>query len=179
METKVCKKCREEKGIDLYYTKGNGDTRPLSECKKCTNERCKKYRLENKTKLSISRKSNYHKVAEQNKERCREWYKNNKERAIELSKKFAQKNPEKVRGYKIKSAQKNRVRKLEQAREYNKNNPDKRRMRKRNSVAMLKSHYVKEILVKSKFPKEHITPELIEVKALIIKTQRLCKTSKN
>lgn len=179
METKVCKKCGEEKGIDSYYSKGNGDTRTLAECKKCTNERAKKYREENKVKLSLSRKSNYYKVAEQNKKRCKEWYENNKERAIELSKKFAQKNAEKVKEYKIKSAKKNRVRKLERAREYNKNNPDKRRIKKRNDVAMLKNYYVKDILVRSKFPKEHITTELIEVKTLIIKTQRLCRTSKN
>jgi len=65
---------------------------------------------------------------------------------------------------------------------YNKNNPIKylENYNKANSTRIIKitNSYIINILNRKGFTKEQITPELIEVQRIIIKTKRLCKTSK-
>lgn len=51
---------------------------------------------------------------------------------------------------------------------------NRKKLTKRRQV--LDRHYVKEVLKKCGIPEEIITKELIEVKRMIIKTKRLCKT---
>ena len=47
------------------------------------------------------------------------------------------------------------------------------------ATSSLARHYVKRILVSQGFPKERITPELIELKRITLKTSRLCRRLKN
>ena len=55
------------------------------------------------------------------------------------------------------------------------NNPEKREEIYRKKVVDCNSYYVKEKLIKQGFKKEQITPELIELKRMIIKTKRKIK----
>ena len=47
------------------------------------------------------------------------------------------------------------------------------------ATSSLASHYVKRILVSQGFKNEQITPELIELKRITLKTTRLCRQLKN
>ena len=47
------------------------------------------------------------------------------------------------------------------------------------ATSSLASHYVKRILVSQGFKNEQITPELIELKRITLKTSRLCRQLKN
>lgn len=94
-------------------------------------------------------------------------------------------NKEKVIASQRKSRLKNIEHHRERGREYYKNNKDKRLQyglpRQKLQIEQLSDWYIKRKLIRSGFTKEHINEnkELIEVKRLIIKTKRLCKTSQN
>jgi uncharacterized Zn finger protein (UPF0148 family) len=87
----------------------------------------------------------------------------NRERLRENHKKFISKNPEANKIYK----KKYRVIQSDAERDYLK-----------KSIETLKDFYIKRALKAKGFEKEQITTELIEVQRIIIKTKRLCKTSK-
>jgi hypothetical protein len=55
------------------------------------------------------------------------------------------------------------------------NNPEKRNDYEKRRRIKIVDNYVKTNLIAKGFPKETITPELIEVQRLIIKTKRLTK----
>ncbi len=95
MKTKVCSKCKLEKNICEFGNYKSSKDGLLYCCKKCNNDRSKKYREENYEKvLSVQRKwrkehpewvknrnkKNYIANKEQNKERVSEWHKNNPEK---------------------------------------------------------------------------------------------------
>ena len=83
------------------------------------------------------------------KERQKEYYKENAEQIKEYQKEYAKKNAERIKEHK---------------KEYRKN---------------LSDGYIKQEFKHQGYPPNQITPELIEVKRLIIKTKRLCKTSQS
>jgi len=57
-------------------------------------------------------------------------------------------------------------------------NPEKAKERSIKAIKVLGNSYLNKCLTQKGFTKEQITPELIEVQRIIIKTKRLCKTSK-
>ena len=93
----------------------------------------------------------------------KKYFKENKEVISENHKKFIAKNPECDRKYKKK---------------YRLIHSDIERDYFKKSVEKLKDFYIKRNLKSKGFTKEQITPELIEVQRIIIKTKRLCKTLK-
>ena len=62
---------------------------------------------------------------------------------------------------------------------WNAENPEKVKARSTRSVADLKESYIKSKLRQQGFPNESITPELIELKRITLKTSRLCRQLKN
>lgn len=129
--TKVCKKCKIEKGFDLFqkYKKSRDGYR--TQCKQCDYE--------------------YHK-------------------------KYCQTHRSEMCQYVKKNGQKNNYK---HQKEYHKNNPNNRIEMIKNGVDSLNDRYVKSTLKHSGFSREMLesNPEIVEVKRLLIKTRRLCKTS--
>ena len=126
-------------------------------CNKCGEAKELKEFSKRKNKIeSICKKCNNDKL--------KLWQKNNTEKVIKWSLTYKKNNPEKLK---------------ESKRKYKKNNPEKLKEINTNQCKYIKTNYAKALLRSSGFTTEQINenPELIEVKKLIIKTKRLCKTS--
>lgn len=56
METKICKNCKLEKGLDQYYNRYFENATYLSgKCKKCLSDYSKKYYINNKEKVKLTK----------------------------------------------------------------------------------------------------------------------------
>lgn len=105
--------------------------------------------------------------------------------ANDYNSKWVFKNKEKTLASQRKSHLKNIEHHRARGREYYKNNKEKILQYwlpwQKLQIDKLSDFYIKKKLIRSGFTKEHINEnkELIEVKRLIIKTKRLCKTSQN
>jgi hypothetical protein len=91
---------------------------------------------------------------------------------------------EKKRRYSIRWYKKNRKKAYKKTKNWRKKNPKKRKELALKPIKNLVDSYIRKLLTVRKFPKESITPELIETQKLIIQIKRLskekkCKTSKN
>lgn len=161
METKRCSKCGEEKELNKFPTYNkNNKCYFRSYCKECKREMNKNWRNANPERV---------------KELKNKWYKENPEKVREMGNKWVSNNREKSRAIKHKWERAN-IEKVKIKNEKWKNdNPDKvntaRKRRRENCV----DSYIKDILIAHGFPKEQITPELIELKRMIIKTKRKIK----
>lgn len=91
---KICSKCKKNKPLEEYYNNGK-----FSECKSCNIVTRKKYRTENKQKISERSKKYYIKnrqrILEYGKKYCIE----NKQRTLEYGKKYRKENKEKIKVY--------------------------------------------------------------------------------
>ena len=97
-----------------------------------------------------------------------------KEENREYHRKYRAENPEKIKAIRAKSA-KYRAENAEWSAFF----AEKERARRAKNIAELKDVYVEEKLRQQGFPKESITPELIELKRITLKTTRLCRQLKN
>lgn len=106
METKICRKCKEERDICLFgKTKQNKDGLK-SYCNECRKIESKKYRNEN---------------SEKRKETLKKFYENNKEKELLRFKKYRKENPEKRKETCTKYNKNNREKINESARLWKKN----------------------------------------------------------
>ena len=107
------------------------------------------------------------------------YYVDNAEKVKTRVAKYRAENAEKVKAGKAKwrteNAEKEKVRK---AKWYSENSEKVRGFRKKNSDE-LKDVYIKERLRRQGFPNESISPELIELKRITLKTTRLCRQLNN
>ena len=108
------------------------------------------------------------KTKEEKAEYNRKYYIDNKEKIKAHSVKWNAENPEKVKAGDAKHYAKKYA-----------ENPEKFKARSTRSVADLKESYIKSKLRQQGFPNESITPELIELKRITLKTTRLCRQLKN
>ena len=101
----------------------------------------------------------------------RRYYAENKLRLSERIK-------ERRKKYYLKNKEKTSI----QVKQWRDNNPEKRKASKNKSdvkaAASLATPYVIRQLKKQGFPREAITPELIELKRITLKTTRLCRQLK-
>lgn len=154
MESKKCSKCGKVKDVGEFYNKKSRKDGKSSHCKCCSSESVMKWRKNNPEKVYESelkwRKSNPEKV----KKSKLKWDRTNKEKKKCTYEKWRKSNIEKLN-------EKNTI--------WRKNNPGK--------VIDYDFYYI-QLLKDSGFTTEQINenPELIEIKKLIIKTKRLCKT---
>jgi len=85
--------------------------------------------------------------------------------------------------YMCKWREANKERESENARKWRETNKEKEKARliklKALNVKELRDYYVKQILRQQGFKSEQITPELIELKRITLKTKRLCRQLKN
>ena len=102
-----------------------------------------------------------------------------KEEKAEYMRKYRAENPEKIKAYRAKGFAKNAEKNKARFNKWRAENPEKNKAKKAKAVLSLARHYVKGILVAQGFQKESITPELIELKRITLKTSRLCRQLKN
>jgi lipopolysaccharide export LptBFGC system permease protein LptF len=157
---KTCNSCHKELAAttDNFYIKARGEFGLLSKCKNCHAEYEKKYQQENRIKLAESakkyRQENKIRIAEKKKKYRQE----NKIRIAEWHKKYRQENKITITEEKKKYYQENRIKIIKDARKNTKN---------------LNLPYLKRLLKRQGFSTEQITPEIIELKLILIKTTRL------
>ncbi len=98
METKTCRKCKQEKPAtaDYYYRRGNEFR---AQCKDCTNRVCSLYREGNREKERERAKLYWEKNPERLKENNKRWRETNPERLKKNQKRWREENPEKGREY--------------------------------------------------------------------------------
>ena len=125
-------------------------------------EYMRKYREANKEKINNQKLISNKKFREKNPEYFKE-----------SSKKFREKNPEYSKNKNKINYKKNKEYYTKKSFLYNKENKEKINKNANNRTEKLTDGYVKNKLKQSGFPKESITPELIEVKRIILKTKRL------
>ena len=85
MKTKVCTKCRESKAVSEYHKDGRCGLEAV--CNKCKAARDKKYREENKEKVSL---------------RHKKYREENPEKIAETAKKWQEDHPERMASYRAK-----------------------------------------------------------------------------
>lgn len=150
---KVCGSCGIEKDISNFSknkSKGDGHN---STCRDCHRIHSKKWYDNNKEKCSTSSLA---------------WYYRNKEHVIKRGAQWAKNNHDKIsnsmRRYYLRHSE---------------NQKNKSKITGPKARRELQNNYVKAKLKAKGFTDEQITPELIEVQRLILKTKRLCKTLKS
>lgn len=99
METKVCSKCKEEKKICEFGNSKSSKDGLLYCCKKCNNERGKKYVQENYQKTLEQHRKWTAKNPEWVYNRHKKWREENPDKVKELKKNWLDKNPEKRKQY--------------------------------------------------------------------------------
>ena len=153
METKICTKCGVEYPAtkEYFYVRKERKSGLGCTCVKCIRERDKLYR------------------------------KNNSEKFKEKGKKWRDENPEKVRQYQKDYVEKNRDKIKENRGKYREINPEKIKAKRKRLFEKNPDIHIRRG-VKRRLEKQigaHPPPELVEIKVLINKTKRLCKTLKN
>lgn len=157
MDTKVCFTCGEEKPLtDFYKNKSKKDGFDIK-CKNCASEYAKE---NNKKNLKLRRQSN----------KYREWLKKYRqsEHYIQYKKEYMQR--ESSMNYRSKNCNEN-------SRRYKQSEKGKQ---SRKNYEATDNYFISK--TRSILKKElGFSPpsELVEIKLLILKTKRLCKTSKN
>ena len=124
----------------------------------------RKYFVENAEKIKARQAKFLAENPEKEKIRRALCYKENKERFKAASAKYVAENPEKE---KIRCAK------------YRVENKEKIKLRSVKDIALLSDSYIRRALVVQGFKNEQITPELIELKRITLKTKRLCLQLKN
>ena len=162
---KVCGKCKVNKSVYDFYKNKSRKSGIASSCKVCDNKNHFDY---------------YHKNPEMIKERCSIYYHKNAKKISDYGINYRINNSEKMK-------ERDANRYINNTESIKKNNLKYRNNNKEKIYKQLKmvreglpDHYVKSRLRQHGYPQELINnPEFIEVKRLIIKTQRLCRTSRN
>lgn len=163
MELFECKICGKTKPKEEFSKDKNYKYGITKRCKKCDCLKTKKWRKNNPEKNGAIRKRYGENNREKIKEYQREYYVNNAEKRKGYSNKYYRNNSEKCK---------------ENNKKYRQNNTEKCKGYRINLV----DHYIIGLLtVNTNINKDVIRqyPELIELKRLIIKNQRLCKTLQN
>lgn len=93
---KICTSCKEEKDFSEFSKHRLGKNGLNSQCKSCSNVRAKKWRLENKDKVSAINKQYYEANKEQIQTNNRAWHEQNREYSRECSRRYSRENKEQI-----------------------------------------------------------------------------------
>ena len=160
--TKVCSRCKVEKGVDEFHKNTIAKDGLFIYCKTCKSESDFKYHEANSEKRNEKsakyREANPGKM----KELQAKWIKSNPEKMKEANSKWIKSNPEKVK---------------QLSANWRKRNPEKVKEFRERYTNELSDSYIIRILKAAGYPQESINnPKFIELKRILIKTKRLCKT---
>ena len=175
--TKVCSRCKVEKGVDEFHKNTIAKDGLFIYCKTCKSESDFKYHEANSEKRNEKsakyREANPGKMKElqakyreanpgKMKELQAKWIKSNPEKMKEANSKWIKSNPEKVK---------------QLSANWRKRNPEKVKEFRERYTNELSDSYIIRILKAAGYPQESINnPKFIELKRILIKTKRLCKT---
>jgi hypothetical protein len=172
METKQCTKCKEVKGFDCFHKESRGKNGLRASCKECRKKYSKKYCIENKKRISVRHK----KYKQENKEKIFAWTKKyneeNKKRIAVRTKKYNEENKKRIAVRAKKYSEENKERIAVRAKKYYQENKAEVLGRKEKVRGLLKDSYIIGFLKEVNSP---ITPELIELKRITVKINRLIK----
>lgn len=88
IDKKICRTCKEEKGIEEYYPRQlKSGIKYDCDCKICRKEKVNKFREENKDRVNKEQRQKYYDNHEESKEKMREYYHKNIDKMHENSKK--------------------------------------------------------------------------------------------
>ena len=119
------------------------------------------------------------KTKEEKREYMRKWRAENAEKIKTHNAKYRAKNSEKTKASKAKWNRNNAEKIKTHNAKYRAKNTENIKTSNAKATSSLASHYVKRTLVSQGFKNEQITPELIELKRITLKTTRLCRQLKN
>ena len=154
---KRCSKCGIEKSLDCFGKNKSRKDGVQSYCKACR----KLYYKANPEKIKTAKKA---------------WYKANSEKIKAQKKAYREANIEKVKVLEKAYQEANSEKIKTREKDWRKANHEKVKANKKRITERLPDCIIKTNLKAQGFPPEAITKELIEVKRIIIKTKRLCKT---
>tara|TARA_R110000868_G_scaffold4895_11_gene30503 strand:+ start:2001 stop:2798 length:798 start_codon:yes stop_codon:yes gene_type:complete len=158
METKICKKCKEEKEICEFNIRKNRKSGYLSWCISCDKIYKKEYYENNVDKIKKNRKNRYtnnidkvKEYNENNKERIiverQKYYKKNKEFFIKKSTEYYNNNTEKIKEKRKEYYNNNTEKIKEKRKEYYNNNTEKIKEKRKeyceNNVEGIRNYYNK------------------------------------
>lgn len=116
---------------------------------------------------------------------CKKYYSENKESLLNYSKIYRSENAEKTRiaqeKYRNENRDSLRSKYAESGKKYRLKYPEKAKLKQKKHIENLNDCIINKALKRTGFSENDIkeNPELIEIRKIIIKTKRLCKTSKN
>lgn len=189
---KVCSKCKVEKDESEFYKEKSSKSGFRSICKICNNQAAKEWCEKNKDKAKemVDRyyKNNKDKIysqqvlyREKNREsilkRTAEYREKNKTKLLEKASIYRENNREKICDRYKEFVKNNKNKIVEYNQKYRKSHPETILRLNRDQCSKLNNNYVRQQVAKN-FPKESITPELIEWKRISIKIKRLIKEKK-
>jgi len=122
METKICNKCKEEKGICEFGSDNRSKDKLLNICKNCDRVKSKEYREKNREKYLLSQKKFYEKNKERQSTYSKEYYNKKREEIIDRNKKYYYNNIDKYKITKKEWREKNKEKVLKKSKEYGKKN---------------------------------------------------------
>jgi hypothetical protein len=114
MNTKLCKKCGEEKGVELFHKCKSSSDGLQSSCKECQ----KKHYKENREKILARRKKHHKENREEILAQQKKRYKENREEILAREKKRYEENREKISARRKKRYKENREKILARQKKY-------------------------------------------------------------
>ena len=102
-----------------------------------------------------------------------------KEERKEYNSKYYAENSEKIKARIAKYCTENSEKEKIRCAKYRVENKEKIKLRSVKDITLLSDSYIRRALVVQGFKNEQITPELIELKRITLKTTRLCRQLKN
>ena len=145
MKTKICSKCGEEKPLGEFYKNNSSKDGLYAYCKECSRKEHLNFIRNNPDKHKKYKKKFKEENLDWQEKYNKKYYQTHKKRHKEMAVLWVKKNPEKVKEIYLKR------------------------------VSNCTTYYIKRLLKLNGFKKEQITPELIELKRMIIKTKRKIK----
>lgn len=177
-QTMVCKKCGIEKEHSKFRPRLDRPGKHYGQCKKCESDYKKGYKLKNKEIIKIKDKLYRNNNIDKIKERHRANYYKDHKKTLENDRLKRIKNRDRINARLIKWKKENPDKKQANDKRYYKNHYDAIRKYNLSHGKKLREGiadpYVKQKLKRDGF--KIITPELIELKRVLIKANRILKT---
>jgi len=169
--TKICTGCKKEMLAtkEFFHINKKGKYGLTSKCKPCTKAKSENYYKKNRKKINETSRKWKKENPEKVKEIARKWYKENPEKCKEYSRKWYKENPEKCKEKGVKYRENNPEKFREYMRKSYKKNTEKCKERSKINIENLTDSYVSSLM---KTPVNHLNPQIIETRRLIILIKR-------
>ena len=184
-KSNICRSCTNIKSSS--YKKTDLGKQKIKLYLEKNKEKTKEYALvyyeQNKEDILKRTKGYYSNNPEKFKEYQKEYRTNNLEKVIIRNKIYKEKNKEKFKILDSEYREKNKEKLKNNSKKWREENEleikKKKQLEHKNNCDNLTDFYVKNLLIRIGFDRNLITPELIKLKRITLKTTRLCRQLKN